>query len=353
MSIVTPPPNTQRPKASIRSRWRGLELPTRVDFDEETQTGNFGTVVAEPFERGYGATVGNSIRRVLISSLEGTAVTHVRIKGVQHEFTTVPGIYEDVTSIILNIKKVLLKIETDEPVTLKIKKGSPGTVTAGDIQCDANTEVVNPREYICEITEQTEFDVEMTACTGRGYLSASEHGDGEQVIGLIPIDSIFSPVTRVRYRVEDTRVGKVTNYDKLIMDIWTDGTVSPEMALVEASKILRKHLNPFVQYFKLGQELQKRIVEEIVAGPIGIVPDEVDGASNELLGKLQMPITALDLSVRASNCIEAENVQTIGDLVARTEEEMLEVRNFGKTSLKEIKKKLTDFGLHLGMDVTG
>ncbi len=354
MSIVIAPPNALRPKSSIRIRWRGLELPTRIEFDAETLTGSFGSVIAEPFERGYGATVGNSLRRVLISSLEGSAVTHVRIKGVSHEFTTIEGLYEDVSSIILNIKKVLLKIDSDDPVTLKLKQTKPGTVTAGDIECDANTKVVNPGEYICEITDTCDLDIEMTASRGRGYCAATEQdGEAEQVLGVIPIDSVFSPVTRVRYRVEDTRVGQVTNYDKLIMDIWTDGTIGPEMALVEAGKILRKHLNPFVQYFTLGEELQKGVASEapVVAEEEG-GGGTADAAAQELLDKLNMPIVALDLSVRASNCIEAESVQTIGDLVRRSEEEMLEVRNFGKTSLKEIKKKLKDIGLSLGMDLS-
>lgn len=341
-TTLTPPRQT-----SIRIRWRDLELPTRIQFERATLTPSFGRVIAEPFERGYGTTIGNSLRRVLLSSLEGAAVSHIHIKGVAHEFMAIPGIYEDVSQIILNLKKLLVRftIDTADPVELRLHATKPGIVTGADIAADHRVEVVSKDQKICEITEKTDFDLRMTVRPGRGYVAATEHDDEDQVIGVIPIDSIYSPVTRVRYRTEDTRVGKITNYDKLILEIWTNGTISPEMALVEAAKILRKHLNPFIQNVTLGEELQGEAQPE-AADTTGSAVDP-----HALAEKLTAPIGTLELSVRASNCIEAENIKTVGDLCRRTEEEMLEVRNFGKTSLTEVKKKLTALGLTLGMDV--
>lgn len=335
-------------RGSIRIRWRGLELPTRIEFEKSSLTDCYGRVIAEPFERGYGTTIGNSLRRVLLSSLEGCAVTHIQIKDVEHEFMTIRGVYEDVSQIILNIKRLLLRIEGDEPVTLHVKRTEPGKVTGADIKVDHRTEVVTKDLVICELTSSAEFELKMWARRGRGYLSASDHETEEQIVGVIPIDSIFSPVTRVRYRTEDTRVGKMTNYDKLVLEIWTDGTVTPSMALVEAGKILRKHINPFVQSATLGEELHK---------PPSFEPTEPvvtsSDSKQELREKLKMTMSQLDLSVRASNCLMAESITTVGELVQRTEDDMLLVRNFGKTSLKEIKKKLSDMGLSLGMDVDG
>ncbi|MGH7162788.1 MAG: DNA-directed RNA polymerase subunit alpha, partial [Planctomycetota bacterium] len=225
----------------MRIRWRNLELPTRVVAEELTDT--YGRFVAEPFERGYGTTVGNGLRRVLLSSIEGSGITTVKLKGVRHEFTALPYLVEDITDVVLNIKKLLVRIHRDEQVTLKIERLAKGAVTGADIICDPGAEIVNPEQHICTLAEDAEFVCEMTARRGRGYVTSEENAREDQEIGVVPVDSIFSPVHRVRYRTENTRVGKMTNYDKLILEIWTDGTVSPEDALVEASKIYRKHLN--------------------------------------------------------------------------------------------------------------
>ncbi|MCC6737565.1 MAG: DNA-directed RNA polymerase subunit alpha [Planctomycetia bacterium] len=328
----------------MRVRWKDFELPTRVVVEEKTLTSTFGTFIAEPFERGYGITIGNSLRRVLLSSIEGAAVTSVKIKGVSHEFSTIKGVVEDVTDIVLSLKKLVVRLETEGPRTLRIEKHEKGEVRAGDIAPDPQVTVVNPDMHIATLTEDVDFVVELEVRKGRGYVTADENEKEDKELGIISVDSIFSPVRRVKYRVENTRVGKLTNYDKLVLDIWTNGTVSPELALVEASKILRKHLNPFVQYFELGRELQMNEKKEEEAR-------KREKYMEELKQKLQMSVSELDLSVRASNCLTSENIQTIGELVVRSEPDLLKVRNFGKTSLKEVKKKLADMGLSLGMDL--
>ncbi|MBI2920373.1 MAG: DNA-directed RNA polymerase subunit alpha [Planctomycetes bacterium] len=328
----------------MRVRWKDFELPTRVVVEEKTLTNTFGTFIAEPFERGYGITIGNSLRRVLLSSIEGAAVTSVKIKGVSHEFSTIKGVVEDVTDIILSIKKLVVRLETEGPRTLRIEKHEKGEVKGSDIAPDPQVTVVNPDLHIATLTEDVDFVVELEVKKGRAYVTADENEKEDRELGVISVDSIYSPVRRVKYRVENTRVGKLTNYDKLVLDIWTNGTVSPELALVEASKILRKHLNPFVQYFELGRELQMNERKEEEAR-------KREKYMEELKQKLQMSVSELDLSVRASNCLTSENIQTIGELVVRGEAELLKVRNFGKTSLKEVKKKLADMGLSLGMDL--
>ncbi len=328
----------------MRIRWRGFELPTRVVCEEAGKTDRYAKFIAEPFERGFGVTVGNSLRRVLLSSLEGAAVTSVRIKGVQHEFTTVDGVVEDVADIILNVKGVVVKMHSDTPKMIKIDVRQKGEVTAANIVTDADVEVVNTEHRIATLTKDVDFVMEMRVQKGRGYRTAEENEPLEQEIGVIPIDSLFSPVVRVQYRTEDSRVGKRVNYDRLIMEIWTNATLTPEMAMVEAGKILRKHLTPFVQYFELGKELPRQEPAKVEAARmLG------EGEGPDVAKKLDMPIAELDLSVRASNCLQAENIKTVRDLVARTEADMLKIRNFGKTSLKEVKKKLTELGLSLGM----
>lgn len=323
----------------MRIRWRGFELPTRVVCETETLTDKYGKFTAEPFERGYGTTVGNSLRRVLLSSLEGSAIASVRIDGVLHEFSTIPGIVEDVTDIILNIKGIVVKLYTDDPKKIKIEASKKGEVRAGDIITDANVEVINKDHHICTISEETKLNVEMEVRKGRGYVTSEENSPEEQIIGLIPVDSIFSPVQRVRYKIEETRVGQRTNYDKLVLEVWTNGALSPEMALVEASKILRKHLNPFVQYFELGREIQ--VAEK--SAEMRALED------TGLKRKLDTPLAELDLSVRAANCLEAADLKTVRDLVQLTEPELLEIKNLGKTTLKELKKKLAELELSPGM----
>ena len=329
----------------MRIRWRNFELPSQVRLDRETATPQYGKFVVEPFEKGFGTTIGNGLRRVLLSSIEGTAVTWVKIDGVVHEFSTIPGVLEDVTQIILNIKKLRVKMHTDAPTTLRIDVNKRGEVKAEAIEGDHNIEIANPELKICTLTDDVRFLCEMQVKKGRGYVTAEENVSEEAEVGTIPVDSIFSPVHRVKYAIESTRVGKSTDYDRLVLEIWTDGTVTPEMALVEASKIYRKHLNPFVQYFELKEDLA---VEGGVLAPEG---DESAKKKEmaELLGK---SIDMLELSVRAKNCLDSENITILRDLVSMTEAELLKVRNFGKTSLKEVKNKLTALGLNLGLSVS-
>lgn len=326
----------------MRVRWRGLELPNKVVSDQAFAGDEYGRFVVEPFERGFGTTIGNSLRRVLLSSLEGAAVTSVKIKGASHEFTSLKGVVEDVTDIILNVKNLVVKMEGDEPRTMRLAATGPGEVTADLIEADTSITILNKEMVICTLTEPVDFEMELRVGKGRGYVPAAEqykNSNDEQELGVIPVDAIYSPVQRVRYKVEETRVGQKTDYDKLILEVWTNGTTTPDMAIVEASKILRKHLNAFVQYFEAGAE---RVSEEAAAAA---------SVDDELVRKLQMPVTDMDLSVRASNCLESAKIATVGQLVARTEGDLLKVRSFGKTSLREVKKKLQDMGLGLGMQL--
>jgi DNA-directed RNA polymerase subunit alpha len=322
----------------MRIRWRGLELPSQVACETESLTGTYGKFVAEPFERGFGVTVGNSLRRIMLSSLEGAAVTRIKLHGAQHEFTTLPGVVEDATDIVLNVKSLVVKSHTDQPRVLRIEKNTRGVVTGADIQTDDQTEVISTDHVIATLTDDVPFVMEMVVETGRGYVPATDHAPQVQEIGTIPLDAAFSPVVRVRYEVEETRVGQKTNYDKLTMEIWTNGSISPEMALVEAAKILRKHLNPFVQYSELGNKV---FSETRSAGYSGLDPS--------MESKLNMSLAELNLSVRASNCLESESINTVRDLVTHTEDQLLEVRNFGETTLNEVREKLADIGLRLGM----
>ena len=325
----------------MRIRWRGLELPHRVESDDSVQSDTYGRFSVEPFERGFGTTVGNSLRRILLSSLEGAAVTAVKIKGAEHEFTSLEGVQEDVTDLILNVKNMIVSLDSDEAKTMRLKAEGPGEVTCELIEADTSITIHNKDLVLATLTKQVNFDMEFHVEKGRGYVPASEQYDQnvEQEVGLIPVDAIYSPVSRVRYKVEDTRVGQKTNFDKLTIEIWTNGTVKPDMALVEAAKILRKHLNPFVQYFDLGK---------VVASESAAAAARID---EQLIRKLQMPITELDLSVRASNCLESAEAGIVSDLVSKSESELLKMRSFGKTSLREVKRKLADLGLELGMEL--
>jgi len=298
--------------------------------------------MVEPFERGFGTTVGNSLRRILLSSLEGAAVTSVRIAGADHEFMAIDGVLEDVTDIILNVKNLIVKSHVDEPRTIKVHSEVKGPVTASMIEADPAIEVVNGDLVLATLTDNVKFDMEIVVEKGRGFVPSEElvNPEEDQELGRIYIDAAFSPVTRVRYRTEDTRVGQKTNYDRLVLEIWTNGTTTPEMAMVEAAKILRKHLNPFVQYFELGEQVVETTGEE--------VQQEVD---TELQRKIEMSVHELELSVRANNCLEAAKVETVGQLVNMTEADLLKIRSFGKTSLRDVKRKLQDIGLTLGMNV--
>src|SRR5438094_5623132 len=325
----------------MRIRWRGLELPNRVMSDRTGLTDTYGKFTAEPFESGFGVTVGNSLRRILLSSLEGSAVTRVKIQGVQHEISTIPGVVEDVTDIILNIKSLVVKNSSEQPRTIRIDRHERGVITAANIVSDEAVQIVNPEHIIATLTDDVPFVMEMTVENGRGYRTADYNDRREREIGVIPVDSSFSPVVRVKYEIEETRVGQKTNYDKLVMEIWTNGTLGPHMALVEGAKILRKHLNPFIQYAEPGPEMALDERGEAVA-----VGDSLD---HDLERKLNMSLAELELSVRATNCLESEGITTVRDLVIRTDEELLEVRNFGETTLKEVKQKLQERGMHLGM----
>jgi DNA-directed RNA polymerase subunit alpha len=325
----------------MRIRWRGLELPNRVVSDRSTLTDTYGKFTVEPFERGFGVTVGNSLRRVLLSSLEGSAVTRIKIQGVQHEISTIPGVVEDVTDIVLNIKSLVVKNSSDQPKTIRIDRHDRGVVKGADIQADDAIQIINPEHIIATLTDDVPFVVEMTVENGRGYRTADENVGKEREIGVIPVDSSFSPCVRVKHEIEETRVGQRTNYDKLVIEIWTNGTVTPQMAIVEGAKILRKHLNPFVQYSEPGPEIA--VEEELRTSAAG---GDVD---HELERKLNMSLAELELSVRATNCLESEGITTVRDLVIRNDDELLEVRNFGETTLKEVKQKLQERGLTLGM----
>ena len=327
----------------IQRNWQELIKPNKLNIEPGADVSRGATVVAEPLERGFGLTLGNALRRVLLSSLQGAAVTAIHIDGVLHEFSSIPGVREDVTDIILNIKSIIISMESETPKTLTVTKKGPGVVTAGDLTGDASITIHNKNQVIATLTNEHEFNLELEIRKGRGFVTALENTQEEQIIGVIPIDSVYSPVTRVRYKTEDTRVGQKTNYDRLIIEIWTNGTVTPEMALVEAAKILRKHLNAFVQYFEPGENLDAELPERSeVATP---------AMNEELTAKLNQPISTLDLSVRASNCLESAKIHTVGDLTKMTETDLLKVRSFGKTSLREVKRKLQDIGLSLGMVV--
>jgi len=322
-------------------RWRGFELPSIVNCDAATLTSTYGKFIAEPFERGFGVTIGNGLRRVLLSSLEGSSVTQIKIRGAQHEFTTIPGVLEDVTDIVLNVKSLVVKNHSDSTRVITVEKNTTGVISGADVQVDSDVEIINKNHVIATLTDNVPFMMEMVVENGRGYVPSTEHSTGDHEIGIIPIDAVYSPVTRVRYEVEETRVGQKTNYDRLTLEMWTNGSVHPEMALVEAAKILRKHLNPFVQYAELGPR---------VHAPARGMTHGVDGAME---AKLNMSLAELKLSVRAMNCLESENIHTVRDLVQKSEDQLLEVRNFGETTLTEVKEKLTELGLYLGMRVPG
>ncbi|MGA2171494.1 MAG: DNA-directed RNA polymerase subunit alpha [Sedimentisphaerales bacterium] len=328
----------------MRITWRDLELPTHVERDQKVASDRYGKFYIEPFERGFGTTIGNSLRRVLLSSLEGSAVTSIKITGVNHEFTSINGVMEDVIDIVLNVKNLIVRLQGSGPKLMKVTANKAGVVTGANIVADPAIEIIDKDKVIATLTKDVNFEMEMVVESGRGYMPAAERlavaDRHEQEIGRIVLDAAYSPVTRVRYSTEDTRVGQKTNYDRLVLEIWTNGTITPEMALVEAAKILRKHINPFVQYSEVGIET--------VAG--GAVAEEAQPTfDKELETKLNMPVQELELSVRASNCLESVKIETVKQLIKMTDAQLLEVRSFGKTSLREVKRKLADIGLSLGM----
>ena len=313
-----------------------FEMPKSLVKDEAISTETYAKFVAEPFEAGYGHTIGNSLRRVLLSSLEGAAITTARITGAQHEFAALPGIVEDVTDIVLNLKKIRFKAVDHEPRTVSISVNKEGVVSASDIQTTSGIEVLNSDQVICTIDKKQKFEAEFEVRVGRGFFTGDENKRPDMPIGVIPIDSIFSPVTRVKYAVENTRVGQRTDYDKLIMEIWTDGRITPDDALLQASAILRHHLDVFVNYDDSQVEFDE-------------TSEEVSQENTRLKKMLNMSVNEIELSVRAANCLNNANITTVGQLAMKTEAEMLKYRNFGKKSLNEIKEKLQQLGLSLGM----
>jgi len=316
-----------------------FEIPKRLKKDDSTVTDTYTQFVADPFEPGYGHTVGNSLRRVLLSSLEGAAITSIRFDGAMHEFATIEGVVEDVTDIVLNLKNVKFKIhDTREPQTLLLSVNKEGAVTASDIELNQHTEVINPKALICTLDKKKKFMMELEVKIGRGFHPGDENKKPDQAIGVIAIDSIFSPVTRVKYSVESARVGQRTDFDKLVLDVWTDGRITPDDALTQASAILQHHLDVFVGYDKNAVEF-----EEVV--------DKQDEEKTQLKKLLNMSVNEIELSVRAANCLNNANITTVGQLAMKTEAEMLKYRNFRKKSLNEIKDKLTQLGLSLGMNI--
>ena len=311
-------------------------MPKRLQKDEATATPTYARFVAEPFETGYGHTIGNSLRRVLLSSLEGAAITSVKIDGAMHEFAAIDGVVEDVTDIVLNLKKLKFRSHSREPQTLLFSAHKEGAVTAADIQLNQNVELINPDQIICTLDKKKKFEMELEGKIGRGFCPGDENKKAGQAIGVIAIDSLFSPVSRVRYTVEAARVGQKTDYDKLILELWTDGRISPDDALTQASAILQHHLDVFVGYDKNAIEFEQEV-------------DKQDEEKNKLKKLLNMSVNEIELSVRAANCLNNANITTVGQLALKSEQEMLKYRNFGKKSLNEIKDKLTALGLSLGM----
>jgi len=325
----------------MRIRWRGFELPTRVEKDEESSTPYYAKFSAEPFERGFATTIGNSLRRVLLSSIQGAAVRAVRIDGANNEYTSLDGVVEDTTQIILNIKRLRLRLHSDEDVTIRLEKSEEGAVTAADITPHQDVEIINPDLVIANLAKDTRFVIEMDVGAGRGFVPAEQQNTEGTPVGTIAVDSIYSPVVRVAFDVNPTRLGKRTDFEQLDLEVWTDGSISPELALVEATNILRKHLNPFIKYFEIGRELE--------TGAGGNLVVEGDGERSALLGK---QISFLNLSVRSENALRAANIKSIADLVQMDETEAASISNLGKISAKELKKKLADHGLSFGMKLS-
>lgn len=314
--------------------WSDFQKPKKLDYDAETLTPNYGRFIAQPFERGFGTTIGNALRRVLLSSIEGAAITAVRIEGVLHEFSSLQGVVEDMTDVVLNLKQVPFRLHGEGPKTLYLEKKGPGVITAADFEDDSDIEVLDPTAHIATLSKEGSLKLEARLKRGRGYQVADRNADSDLPLGYIPIDSIHSPVRRVNYHVEGARVGQTTDYDKLVIEVWTNGAVSPQEAVGLASDLLADHLRIFSQFETRGEQ-----VEETAA-------PEVDPRVAEMLAK---PIEELDLSVRSANCLKNANIRTLGDLVQRTEREMLSTKNFGRKSLDEIKDVLASLGLSFGM----
>jgi DNA-directed RNA polymerase subunit alpha len=322
----------------MRIRWRGFEMPTRVEKEESTSSATYAKFFAEPFERGFATTIANSLRRVLLSSIQSAAVRSLRVEGADNEYAVIPGVLEDMAQIILNVKKLRLRLHSDEDVVVRLEKSGEGPVRAADCTPHQDVEIINPDLVIATLTSDITFSVELDIGPGRGYVAAEHQSIEGKPVGTIAIDSIYSPVVRVAFDVSGARLGKRTDFDKLELEIWTDGSISPELALVEATNILRKHLNPFIKYFEIGREFENATASGLV----------IEG-DNERSGKLAKQISFLDLSVRSENALRAANIKTVADLVQMDETEVSSISNLGKISAKELKKKLADHGLSFGM----
>ena len=319
-------------------KWRDFQLPNKVECDESTYSDTYGKFTSEPYERGFGVTLGNSLRRVILSSIEGSAVTSIKIDGVLHEFANIPGVLEDMTDVVLNIKELTLRSHSKTPKTIYIKKNKKGDVTAKDITTDETIEIINPDLHIATLTKDVKFNIEMEVARGRGYFVAEQNKKEGQVVGVIPIDSIFNPIKKVNFHVENTRVGQRTDYEQLVLEVWTNGSVDPKESVLYGIEILRKHIEVFSGFGQLPEE-EIEIEEDFT-------PEE-----EALYEKLRLPISEVELSVRSSNCLRETSIKTLGDLVRKTEQEMLGLRNFGKKSLTEIKDLLVGMGISLGMQV--
>lgn len=318
-------------------KWRDFQMPKRLECEESTYNSTYGKFIAEPFERGYGVTLGNSLRRILLSSIEGSAVTSIKAENVQHEFSNIPGVVEDITDIVLNIKNLVLRSHSKTPKSIYIKAEKKGEVLAKDIICDETIEIINPDLHIATLSRDAKFYMEMEVSRGRGYVTAEMNKKEEHALGVIAIDSIFTPVKQVNFYVENTRVGQRTDYDKLILEIFTNGGINPKEALLYAANIFQRHLDVFVSFGQLPEEEEEE--------------EEISSEEKALYEKLRLPISELELSVRSSNCLREANIKIIGDLVKKGEAELLGFRNFGKKSLSEINELLKAMNLTLGMKV--
>ena len=313
--------------------WKGFQKPKRLECDSDQLTPTYGKFTAQPFERGFGTTIGNALRRVLLSSIDGAAVTAVRIEGVLHEFSSIPGVVEDVTDIILNLKRIPLKLHVDHPESLMVKAEGAGEVRAGQIQAGPNVEILDPDVPIATLSEEGKLSMEMRVKRGRGYVPADRNFDDDLSIGYIPIDSVHSPVRKVSYHVEDARLGQTTDYDKLTLEVWTDGSISPQDAVALGAKLIKDHMSIFINFEEAPATDKEETTEE----------------AERLNENLNRSVDELDLSVRSYNCLKNANIRTIGDLVQKTEAEMLKTKNFGRKSLSEIRELLSEMGLSLGM----
>ena len=318
-------------------KWKSLHMPRAVQIDEATLTDTYGKFVLQPLERGFGITIGNALRRVLLSSIHGAAIKSIKIEGIYHEFSTVPGVVEDVPEIVLNLKEVCLRFHSEEERTLHVERRGPGELKAGDLQVDAQVEIVNPDLHIATLDEGGVLKIEVVAGGGRGYVFSEENKRPDQPIGVIPIDSIFSPIRKVHYEIENARVGRRTDYDRMTLEVWTNGAMKPEDALSFAAKILKDHLELFIHFEDDGVE--------------DVREEEVDQESQRIGNLLKMPVEELELSVRSANCLRAAGILNLEDLVQKTEPEMLKYRNFGRKSLNELTAILNSLGLSFGMDI--